>query len=276
MSTRIIILGDIVGTPGRQAVNQIIPQLKEKFNPHLIIANAENAANGTGLTPELYRKICNYGVDAITLGDHVYKKQLITKTLEQENNIIRPANLSKKAIGKTLMKLIIPPTPTTPSKNIYIFTLLGRVFMNHLPASCPFQCADEILAQIPDKNPIIIAEIHAETTSEKQAIGWYLNGRVSAVFGTHTHVQTNDPRILNKGTAYITDLGMCGPQESILGRDIKRVLKHMTTNMPAPFDVAQEDPRLCGIYLEISDDTQKAIHIETLQIKANTKQAPWC
>lgn len=280
---RVIILGDIVGRSGRQAVAQQLPIIRKQYEPDLVIANAENAANGTGLTPELFRKLRDAGVDAMTLGDHVYKKQQIVTVLDQESVITRPANLPAKARGKRWMSL------STPKGNVYVITVLGRIFMN-LPAADPFVTVDEIIASLPEKNPMVIVEIHAEATSEKQAMGWYLNGRAAVVFGTHTHVATADARILAPhvgpsaqqqggtafgGTAYITDLGMCGPQESVLGRQVAPVLAHMTTAMPAPFDVAEGDPRVCGVFVEIDAQTRRARAIERIEFKADPTKPPF-
>ncbi|QQE13694.1 YmdB family metallophosphoesterase [Planctomycetota bacterium] len=287
---RIIILGDIVGTPGRQAVTQAIPVLREQYSPDLIIANAENASNGTGLTPDLYKKLVKAGVDAFTLGDHVYKKNHIIPTLQRESNIIRPANLSHKALGNRYMKLSVG-SPEDNLPNIYVFTVLGRIFMS-LPASDPFECCDQLIDDIKRHDPtaIIITEVHAEATSEKVALGWYLNGRVSCVFGTHTHTPTADARILpptlgdgsisdhpspSGGTAYITDLGMCGPTGSVLGRRVDRVLTYMTTNMPAPFDVATVSPVTSGIVLDLNPNTRLATSIERIELQADTQQPPF-
>ena len=281
MSIRIAILGDIVGTPGRQALTQCMPALREQYQPHLVIANAENAANGSGLTPDLYKKICDAGVDAITLGDHVYKKKQIVSTLEQESNIIRPANLSPKAVGKPWMRLrIAQPGGNGPS--VYVLTVLGRLFMN-LPVNDPFATVDQILSQLPEKDPLVIVEVHAEATSEKKALGWHLNGRAAVVFGSHTHVPTADETILppniphnaRGGTAYITDIGMTGPQYSILGRRVDRVLTHMTTSMPSPFDVAEEKPTVQGILVELSAAARQALHIQRIQFEADVTKPPF-
>jgi len=256
---RVLFLGDVVGMPGVQAVRQAVPLLKERYRPHLIIANAENAANGTGLTPDLYRKLCEAGIDAMTLGDHVYKKQQILRTLEESDNLIRPANISEQAVGARWMRL--HPHPEEPSHRlppIYVMTVLGRIFMPNMPANDPFATVDHLLTRLPDTQPIVLVEIHAEASSEKQALGWHLNGRVAAVVGTHTHVPTADARILpspqrttGPGTAYITDLGMSGPYDSVLGRRVDAVLAHMTTNMYAAFDVATDNTQVCGVMLEI-------------------------
>jgi metallophosphoesterase (TIGR00282 family) len=282
MSIRLIMLGDIVGRSGRLAVMQQIPELRKRFAPTLIIVNAENAANGSGLTPEHYRKLCDAGVDAITLGDHVYRKQQIVATLEQQPNIIRPANLPAGAKGKPWMQLATNAEAAGPP--VYVMTLLGRLFMN-LQVDDPFATVDRILTQIGQRDAIILVEVHAEATSEKQALAWYLNGRVSAVVGTHTHVATADARILAtnpqhgpraaRTTAFISDLGMSGPQESILGRRIDRVLTHMTTAMPSPFDVAEGDPRVCGVCIDIDPGTGSATAIERIELKADPTKPPF-
>lgn len=286
MPIRIMILGDIVGAPGRLAVAQQLPHLRERWAPALVLANAENVAGGSGLTPELYTKLCAAGVDGMTLGDHVYKKKQIVSVLEREANLIRPANLPAGAKGKTWMRLRAGEGAGAPQ--VYVFTLLGRLFM---PLTCdePFAAADRMLAQLPERDPIVLVEAHAEATSEKEALGWYLNGRVACVFGTHTHVPTADARLLphqspglparavnaHGSTAYITDLGMCGPHDAILGRRVDRVLTHMTTAMPAPFDVAEGNPRVNGIIVDIDAQTHRATHIERIDIAADVNKPPF-
>ena len=276
MALRVIMLGDIVGGPGRRAVAQAIPLLREKYRPHIILANGENAASGSGLTPELYRKICASGVDAITLGDHVYKRAEIAGVLERESNITRPANLPASAKGKRWMR--VDPKPlegeNEPLPPIYVVTVLGRIFMS-LPANDPFATVEQVLTELPSKEPIVIVEIHAEATSEKQAMGWYFDGRAAAVLGTHTHVATADTRILPGGTAYQTDLGMSGPQTSVLGRKVEAVLTHMTTSMHAPYEVADGDPRACGIYMEIDPASRRAIAVERIEYKADVGKPPF-
>jgi 2',3'-cyclic-nucleotide 2'-phosphodiesterase len=269
MMLRVVMLGDIVGQVGLAAAIGQIPVLRQRHRPHLLLANAENAANGSGLTPEQYRKLREAGIDGVTLGDHVYKKAQIVRCLETESTLIRPANLPAGAVGRTWMRL--QPTAQEgdpadgPLPEVFVTTVLGRVFAS-LPADDPFAAADRVLSQLPVIKPIVLVEIHAEATSEKQAMGWYLDGRVAAVLGTHTHVATADARVLPKGTAYITDLGMTGPHESVLGRRIDRVLKHMTTAMHAPFDVADGDLRVCGVMVRIDTDTRRAVAIERIEI----------
>jgi metallophosphoesterase (TIGR00282 family) len=287
MPIRLAILGDIVGTPGRQAVTQQLPVIRQRFNTDLILANAENAANGSGLTPEQYRKLIDAGLDGITLGDHCFKKAQIAGTLEREPNIIRPANLSAKAKGRGMMRLELQQDGRTIP--IYVMTVMGRLFMG-LPSSDPFACVDRLLASIPEPNAIKLVEVHAEASSEKIALGWYLSGRVSCVFGTHTHIPTADARllpahVLGSGgeagppalptTAYITDLGMSGPRDSVLGRKVEKVLHQMTTSMPAPFDVAEGAPTVQGIVVEIDASHGRARSIERFDLPADVTAPPF-
>ncbi|MFA9480157.1 YmdB family metallophosphoesterase [Phycisphaerales bacterium AB-hyl4] len=294
MSIRIVMLGDIVGTAGRLALAQCMPALRERYQPNLVIANAENAANGSGLTPALHSKLAAMGIDGMTLGDHVYKKKEIMRTLEEDPTLIRAANLPASAAGRGWMRL----TPTTSvaaggerGPSVYVITLLGRVFMN-LPVNHPFEVIEQVLSQLPSRESIVLVEMHAEATSEKVAMGWYLNGRVAAVLGTHTHIPTADARILPAepqhgrpggsptlgaagGTAYITDLGMTGPYDSILGRRIDRVLHHMTTSMHAPYDVAEGNPRVCGVSIDVNETSLRATAIERIDMPADVTKPPF-
>jgi metallophosphoesterase (TIGR00282 family) len=280
MAIGVIMLGDIVGSPGRLAVRQLLPTLRERFAPDLILANAENAAAGSGLLPNQFDKLCEAGVHGITLGDHVFRKAQIIPYLESQPNLIRPANLSHKAKGKGWMRLMAGGD-NRPGPSVYIITLLGRLFNTTVPSNDPFEGLDRALEQLPETNPTVIVEMHCEATSEKQAMGWYANGRVAAVLGTHTHIPTADARLLPKPTdrrrqtAYITDLGMSGPQDSVLGRRVDRVLTHMTTNMPAPFDVAQDNPRINGVYLQLDETTGSARHIERIELPADPNKPPF-
>lgn len=275
---KIIMLGDVVGAPGRLAVTQLLPALRERYQPDLILANVENASNGTGLTPELYRKFKAVGIDGMTLGDHVYKKVQITSVLERELDIIRPANLSRHAVGRRWMRLPVGGEGEEAGQAgmppLYVMTVLGRVFAG-MQADDPFATVEQVLAELPEPNPLVLVEIHAEATSEKVAMGWFLDGRVSAVVGSHTHVATADARVLPHGTAYITDLGMCGPHASVLGRRVDRVLTFMTTNMPAPFDVATDDPRINGVYIEIETRSRRSRRIERVEMAARVDRPPF-
>jgi metallophosphoesterase (TIGR00282 family) len=263
MPVRILCLGDIVGRPGRQAVHDKLPALVRDRRIDLVIANGENIAGGSGITQNLFHKVRSYGVHVVTLGDHAFKKVDIVPTMAGSERLVRPANLSAGAAGRGF-------TVVTADNGVQVgvFTVLGRIFMSQLPADDPFAAADRVLAAFPKSVKVIVGEVHAEATSEKVAMGHHLDGRVSLVFGTHTHIPTADAKILERGTAYITDLGMCGPYDSVLGRRKDRVLKHMTTNMPAPFDVAVGDVRLCGVIAEVNEETGRALSVERVEVSA--------
>jgi metallophosphoesterase (TIGR00282 family) len=268
MPFRILCLGDIVGRPGRQVIHQTLPQLVRQHQIDLVIANSENIAGGSGITQNLFNKVRSYGVDVVTLGDHIYKKQDIVPTLQNSERVVRPANLSQHAAGRTFTCVT-----SNSGVNVCVFSLLGRIYMN-LPADDPFAAADRILAQVPENVRVCVCDFHAEASSEKVAMGHWLDGRVSVIFGTHTHVPTADAKILPGGSAFITDVGMCGPYDSVLGRRKDRVLKYMTTNMPAPFDVATGDVRLCGLLSEIDPETGRAVSCERIEVKGdNADQA---
>ena len=269
MPLRLLCLGDIVGRPGRQVVHDKLPALVRDRQIDLVIANAENIAGGSGITQNLFNKIRSYGVDVVTLGDHIYRKNDIIPTLQSSERVVRPANLSANAAGRAYTVVT-----TNSGVSVAVFSLLGRIFMSHLPADDPFAAADRVLDQLPPHVRVCVCDVHAEASSEKVALGHWLDGRVSLVFGTHTHIPTADAKILPGGSAYISDLGMCGPYDSVLGRRKERVLKYMTTNMPAPFDVATGDVRLCGVYAEIEPETGRALNIERIEVQAgNAEQA---
>jgi metallophosphoesterase (TIGR00282 family) len=268
MPLRILCLGDIVGRPGRQVVHQRLPQLVRQHNVDLVVANAENIAGGSGITTNLFHKIRAYGVDVVTLGDHVFKKADIVPTMQSSERIVRPANLAASAAGRghTIVT-------TNSGVQVGVFCLLGRIFMN-LPSDDPFAAADRVLTQIPRNVRVCVCDIHAEASSEKVAMGHHLDGRCSFIFGTHTHIPTADAKILPGGSAFISDLGMCGPYDSVLGRRKDRVVKFMTTNMPQPFDVATGDVRLCGALAEIDPETGRALSVERIEVQGeNADQA---
>ena len=268
-SIRILCLGDIVGRPGRQVVHQKLPALVREKKVDLVVANAENIAGGSGITANLFHKIRSYGIDVVTLGDHVYKKSDILPTLQSSERIVRAANLAQSAVGRTYTVV-----QANNGVSVAVFALMGRIFMNQLPSDDPFAAADRVLSQLPRHVRVVVCDVHAEATSEKVAMGHWLDGRCSIVFGTHTHIPTADAKILANGTAYISDLGMCGPYDSVLGRRKDRVIKYMTTNMPQPFDVATGDVRLCGALAEIDSDTGKAVSFERIEVQGgNAEQA---
>ena len=268
MPLRILALGDIVGRPGRQVLHQKLPGLIRDKQVDFVIANAENIAGGSGITTNLFHKIRSYGVDAVTLGDHIYKRIEIVNTLTASERVVRPANLASAAAGRPFTVVT-----TNGGVKVAIFSLLGRIYMN-LPADDPFAAADRVLEQLPRDVKVRVCDMHAEATSEKVAMGHWLDGRVSFVFGTHTHVPTADAKILPGGSAFQSDLGMCGPYDSVLGRRKERVLKYMTTNMPVPFDIATGDVRLCGAIATIDPDTGRATHVERVEVAGdNADQA---
>jgi metallophosphoesterase (TIGR00282 family) len=264
----------VVGRPGRQILHQKLPQLVRDRQVHLVIANAENIAGGSGITPSLFNKIRSYGVDVVTLGDHAFRRHDILPLLSTSDRIIRPANLSQEAAGNGSTVVNIEAGEDHPAVSVGVFTLLGRIFVN-LPADDPFRAANRLLTQFPSHVRIIIGEIHAEATSEKVAMGHWLDGRCSLLFGTHTHIPTADATILPGGTGYISDLGMTGPYDSVLGRRKDRVLKYMTTAMPQPFDVATGDVRLCGVLAEIDEKTGKTVAIERIEVKGDDADAAY-
>jgi metallophosphoesterase (TIGR00282 family) len=268
MALRILCLGDIVGRPGRQVVHAKLPALVREHRVDLVVANAENIAGGSGITQNLFNKIRSYGVDVVTLGDHVYRKADIIPTLQSSERIVRPANLAAAAAGRAGTVVT-----TASGVQVGVFCLLGRIYMG-FPADDPFAAADRILSQARPSVKCWVCDMHAEATSEKVAMCHWLDGRCSVIFGTHTHIPTADARILPGGSAAITDVGMCGPYDSVLGRRKDRVLNHMTTNMPFPFEVATGDVRLCGALAEIDPDTGAALSMERIEVRGeNADQA---
>ncbi|HUW18767.1 MAG TPA: TIGR00282 family metallophosphoesterase [Sedimentisphaerales bacterium] len=263
MKLNVVCIGDIVGRPGRRIVAEKLKSLVRERDVDCVIANAENAAGGSGLTPQIYDKLLRHGVNLVTLGDHAYRKRDIIKTLETAENIVRPANLSEHAAGKGFAIYKTNKGPT-----VAIIALIGRMFMK--PADCPYGAADRILPQLSQKADIIFVDFHAEATSEKVAMAYHLDARVSCVFGTHTHVATADERILPNGTAYITDIGMTGAHDSVLGRGSESVLKSFRTQMPFPFEIATGDVKMDAILVTVDSHTKKAEHIERIRIDAET------
>jgi metallophosphoesterase (TIGR00282 family) len=260
LELRVLLIGDIVGAPGRRIVQERLPGLRAREGVHLVIANAENVAGGSGITAALAEKLFEAGCDLLTLGDHAYGKKEGLPVIERDQRIVRPLNYPPDAIGRGLAFLEV--AGGTP---VALIEVQGRVFMD--PSDSPFQAVDRALDLARARARAIFVDLHAEATSEKIALGWYLDGRVSCAFGTHTHVQTADERILPRGTAYITDLGMTGPYESVIGRQIAPVLKKFTTNMPAPFEVAERDVRLSGALVTVDTATGRATAIRRVHVR---------
>ena len=256
---RILFLGDVVGKPGYTAVIQRVGDLRKSLNLHMIVVNAENASDGSGLMPRQFNRLVEAGVDCITMGDHIYRRKEIIEVLEKSTRIVKPANFPGEAPGRTWT---IVNRDTSPS--LAVISLLGRVYMR--PVDCPFDAVDRALSEIGDQAKHILVDLHAEATSDKQCLARYLDGKVTAVLGTHTHVPTADACVLPGGTAFQCDVGMCGPYASIIGRDITRVTQTTRTFEPCHFHVATADVRLCGAIIE-TDDDGKAVAIERFEEK---------
>ncbi len=259
MLIKLLCAGDVVGNAGRQVLRQGLVALKDEHQIDCTIANVENVAGGSGLTAALYEKIRRYGVDLMTLGDHIYRRRDIIAVLERSDVIVRPANYPTGAPGKDVAIF-----ETQGGPRVAVISLMGRMFMKP-PTNCAFAAVDRVLASLPPDIKIIVVDMHAEVTSEKVAMGWHLDGRVSLMFGTHTHIPTADETILPKGTAYVTDLGMTGPYDSVLGRDKDRVLAAMRTGVPTMFDVATGDPRMVPIIVTVDSMTGRATAIQRIR-----------
>lgn len=256
---RLLFLGDIVGAPGVSAVRTLVPALRQSERLDVVVANAENASNGSGLTPRDYRHLRAAGVDAITLGDHIYRKVEIVEVLNQPAEpICKPANFPRAAPGREFALLKVGEV------RLAIVSLLGRTYMKP-HADCPFTAADRVLAQLQGKAEVIMVDMHAEATSDKYLMLHHLKGRVAAVFGTHTHVQTADEQI-QAGTAFVCDVGMTGPFDSVLGRRIDRLLSTAIDFVPTMFDVATGDVRLSGAIVDVDAKTGKATSVKRVMV----------
>jgi hypothetical protein len=265
---RLLFLGDIVGKPGLTAITRYVPKLRENLKLDYVIANAENAADGSGLTVRQYKKLTEPDmVDILTLGDHAYKKNELLEVLDQSDRLVRPANFPLSAPGKSWAVAHRPHLPP-----IAVFTVLGRVFMR--PVDCPFAACERVLCELPTEVVARLVDVHAEATSDKQLLAHFLDGRVSAVVGTHTHVPTSDARISKKGTAAITDVGMCGPYNSIIGRSSEQVLETTLSYVPKHYHVATDDVRLCGAIAEIDAASGRTLRFERFELAIENEARP--
>lgn len=258
MAKRILFLGDVVGSPGRDALARGLPDIRREHAVDLIVVNAENAAGGSGLTKALALELLATGADALTLGDHVWDQKNFERELPTLDRVSRPANLPAVQPGRDRLTLV-----TADGYRLLVLTVLGRTFMGPR-ADCPFLTADRILTEESGRFDAALVEIHAETTSEKIALGRHLDGRAAIVVGTHTHVPTADASILPGGTAYLTDAGMCGPYDGVIGRDKDAVITRFIDGMPRPFPVATGDVRLAG-FLVTLDGSGRAIAAERFE-----------
>ena len=255
---KVLMIGDVVGSPGRKIFRREIPRLRRELGIGAVIVNAENCAAGSGITAALAQELVEAGADAITLGDHTWGQKEFAGQIDRLPQVVRPANYPSECPGKGWRMIVMP------TFSFAVVNLQGRVFMN--PADCPFKAADRVLNEIPKNVPVFV-DFHAEATSEKITMGYYLDGRVAAVVGTHTHVQTSDALVLPKGTAYLTDLGMTGPYVSSIGRDLKPVTRKFLTGMPSRFDVAEGPSVLEGAIVDFDLAAGRAAAIETLRIR---------
>lgn len=265
MALKILFIGDVVGSPGRKIVGQVLPRLIRRWDLGLVVCNAENSAGGSGMTVKCHEDLVEAGVDVFTMGDHVYRKDEIFGLFEQSDRILRPANFPSDAPGAEVALI-----QTRDGTTVAVFTLLGRTYMR--PVDCPFRAADRVLERVSSVAKVIVVDVHAEATSDKQLLARYLAGRVSAVLGTHTHVATADECILEGGTAFQADVGMTGPHDSILGRRYDRVLATTLTFVPHFSDVASGDPRLNGALVEVDPATGRAVAIRRVSVDQNEAQ----
>lgn len=249
---RVLLIGDIIGRPGRVAVERLLPGLKQQYGLDLVIANVENASGGFGITPDTAQEIIDLGVNVLTSGNHIWAQKEIVSYIEGEVPLLRPLNYPPGVPGKGYIIL----------DKAIVVNIMGRTFMTDI--DCPFRAMDKLLSEVPNKPPVIIVDFHAEATSEKMAMGRYLDGRVSAVLGTHTHVGTIDTQILARGTAYVTDVGMTGPTDSIIGDDAEGVIRRFLTGMPHRLSVGAGKPILNTVMVEVDEESGRATRIERI------------
>ncbi len=256
---RILMIGDVVGRPGRRACRVELETILHNQAIELVVCNGENAAGGKGITGAIAHELFGYGVDVLTMGNHVWHKKELMEIIDEEKRILRPANYppGTPGVGYTCYR-------TYSDYTVGVINISGRVYLADL--DCPFRAADQAVAELERKTSIILVDFHAEATSEKVAMGWYLNGRVTAVLGTHTHVQTADERILPKGTAYITDVGMTGPRDSVIGVKTETIIEKFVKQMPRYFEVAAGAYQFNAVLMDVNTQTGKALNIERISI----------
>jgi len=257
---KVLFIGDIVGEPGRKCLARHLKSLIDKYGVDAVIANGENAAGGFGITPGVCEELFGMGIDVITSGNHIWDKKEILPFIEKERRLLRPLNYPENVPGYGDISIY-----TRTGERLVVVNLMGRVFMGNY--DCPFRVFDREIARLHREGGAVIIDFHAEATSEKLAFGWFVDGRVAAVIGTHTHVQTADEQILPGGTAYITDVGMTGPFNSVIGIETKTIIERYLTLMPRKYNVAKGDPAISAVVIDIDSGTGKATHIERLWIK---------
>ncbi len=258
---RVLFIGDIVGRPGRHAVRALLPGLRQRYAPEAVVANCENAAGGFGLTRKVFDELRGCGVHVFTSGNHIWDKKEALGFLGDEEHLLRPANYPPPVPGHGHCRLGL-----ADGRALWVLNLQGRVLMP--PVDCPFRKADQVLANLPPGERCILVDIHAEATSEKRAMGFYLDGRASVVVGSHTHVPTADAEVLPGGTGYLTDAGMTGPYASVIGMEISDSTERILTGIPRILNVAKGDPRLGGLFADLDDDTGRCRDLESFVLKA--------
>jgi len=261
---RVLFIGDIVGRPGRQALRALLPGLRQRFRPDAVIANAENAAGGFGITSKVADELFGLGVDALTTGNHIYDKREVLPLLAGDSRILRPLNYSPECPGRGAARL-----PLADGSALWVVSVQGKVLMP--PVACPFRALDAFWAELPPGDRCVLIDIHAEATSEKRALGFYMDGRASVVVGTHTHVATADAEILPGGTGYLTDAGMTGPYASVIGMEVGDSTRRILTGMPTILNVAKGDPRVAGLFAEVDGATGRCAALESFVLKSPAK-----
>jgi len=256
---KLLFIGDVVGSPGREMVKQYLPKLKEKYKPHMIVVNGENAAAGKGITEKIYKQFLTWGTQVVTMGNHTWDKKEIFEFIDDAPYMIRPANFPEGTPGKGIVFY------QSNGIEVAVINLQGRTFLPALDD--PFKKVDQLITEAKKRTNIIFLDFHAEATSEKQAMGWYVDGRISAIAGTHTHTQTADERILPQGTAYITDVGMTGPYDAILGTEREAVINKFLTGLPVRFEVDKNGrTQLNGVLMTLDEKTGSATKVERVLI----------
>ncbi len=259
INMNILCIGDIVGKPGRRALEGLLAGIKKEYQIDFVIANAENAAGGSGLSERIAKQFFRLGCDILTMGDHIWDQKDLEEYLDKEDRLIRPANFPEGSPGRGWSI-----KESASGVKVGVINLLGRVFMKY-QILCPFLELEKIVQQIRKETSIIVVDMHAETTSEKIAIGYFSDGKISAIVGTHTHIQTADEKILPQGTAYITDLGMTGPYDSVIGQEKERIIRRYLTSMPVKFSVAKENSQVHGVVIDVNEKTGRARKIRRIQ-----------
>ncbi|GIW40494.1 MAG: metallophosphoesterase [Candidatus Binatia bacterium] len=256
----LLFLGDVVGRPGRRAIRALLPAIVEREGVDFVVANCENVSGGAGVDPESAEELFELGVHVLTSGNHVWRRKELVRYIEEKrtDRLLRPANFPEECPGRGWT---LYPLPS--GKSVAVVNLIGRTFLE--PVDCPFRAARAIVERLREKTPMVVVDMHAEATSEKAAMGWYLDGKVSAVFGSHTHVQTADERILPGGTAYLTDAGMCGPRDSVIGVKPEQVVERFLKRMPVRFEPASGPVLLQGVVAVLDEETGKATSVRRIQ-----------